>query len=123
MLRDYFPILVIAAVVVGFIAFHLIASELLGRRRRTRGKGRINECGVTPYGSARGRFSVKFFLVAVLFILFDIAIVFLIPWAVSLRQLTELGHGDFLLAEMAGFIVILGLGLAYAWRKGGLEWE
>lgn len=119
---DYFPILVLLLVVVGFVAANLLVSELLGRRRRTRGKGATYECGMSPVGSARGRFSVKFFVVAVLFILFDIETVFLLPWAVNLRGLAE-AHGGFLFAEMAGFIAILALGLIYIWKKGGLEWD
>ena len=123
MLQSYFPILVLLLVVLGFIGVALLLSELVSRRRRSRGKGTTYECGMLPEGSARGRFSVKFFLVAVLFILFDVETVFLIPWAVNLRELTGQGHGTFLLIEMAGFIAILALGLAYVWKKGGLEWD
>ncbi|MFQ5506753.1 MAG: NADH-quinone oxidoreductase subunit A [Planctomycetota bacterium] len=121
--QDYLPILVLLLVVVGFVVVNLVISELLGHKRRTRGKGRTYECGMRPVGTARGRFSVKFFLVAVLFILFDIESVFLIPWAVNLRDLAADGHGAFLLIEMLAFLGILGLGLAYIWRKGGLEWD
>lgn len=119
----YVPIFVMLLVVVLFVATSILISEYLGRRRRTRGKGTTYECGMRPEGSARGRFPVKFFLVAVLFILFDIETVFLIPWAVNLRALAEVGHGTFLLVEVGGFIAVLALGLAYVWRKGGLEWD
>jgi NADH-quinone oxidoreductase subunit A len=98
-------------------------SSLLGRQRETRGKLTTYECGMDPWGDARGRFSVKFFLVAVLFILFDVEAVFLIPWAVNLKALTAQGHGPFLFVEMLTFIIALGLGLAYIWRKGGLSWD
>ncbi len=78
---------------------------------------------MTPKGNARGRFSVKFFLVAVLFILFDIESVFLLPLGVNLRAMTADGNGLFLMMEMLLFILVLFLGLFYIWRKGGLEWD
>jgi len=123
MLAPYLPLLVLFLVVGGFLAVTLILSDLLGRKRRTRGKSETYECGMLPEGTARGRFSVKFFLVAVLFILFDIETVFLIPWAVNLKSMVALGAGTFLLFEMLGFIAVLALGLAYIWKKGGLEWD
>ncbi len=123
MLEDYFPILVLFGVVAGFVCINLVLSEVLGRSRKTRGKGATYECGMNPIGRARGRFSVKFFVVAVLFILFDIESVFLIPWAVNLRVLTSEGYGMPLLAEMLAFVGVLALGLAYIWKKGGLEWD
>jgi NADH-quinone oxidoreductase subunit A len=123
MLSDYVPILVLLLVVGGFVVVNLIVSSLLGRQRETRGKLTTYECGMDPWGDARGRFSVKFFLVAVLFILFDVEAVFLIPWAVNLKALTAQGHGPFLFVEMLTFIIALGLGLAYIWRKGGLSWD
>ena len=125
MLKEYFPILVLLLVVAAFVITNLLISELLGRRRRARGKAATYECGMEPVGTARNRMSVKFFLVAVLFILFDIETVFLLPWAVNLRELTGMhpGNGMFLLIEMLSFVGILGLGLAYVWKKGGLEWD
>ena len=125
MLKEYFPILVLLLVVVGFCVTNLVLSELLGRRRKARGKGDTYECGMQPIGTARRRISVKFFLVAVLFILFDVETIFLLPWAVNLRELSaaRAGNGSFLLLEMLGFIGVLLLGLVYVWRKGGLEWD
>jgi len=122
-LQDYFPILVLLGVVVAFVLVSLVLSELAGHSRRTRGKGTTYECGMDPVGNARGRFSVKFFVVAVLFILFDIESVFLIPWAVNLKLLSGEGYGVFLFVEMLAFIGVLALGLAYIWKKGGLEWD
>ena len=124
MLLDYFPLLVLIAVVGGFVIFNLILSAAVGRSRHARGKGSTYESGMrSPVDPARGRFSVKFFLVAVLFILFDIESVFLIPWGINLRALTADGHGPFLLAEMLVFLGILLLGFVFVWKKGGLEWD
>jgi NADH-quinone oxidoreductase subunit A len=93
-------------------------SRILGPRRPTKRKLEPYESGMTPIGPAMRRLPIKFYLVAVLFILFDIEIVFLLPFAVVARQL-----GLFALIEMAVFIVILLIGYVYAWRKGALEWE
>ncbi len=123
MLAEYVPILILFFVVLGFVLLNLAVSELLGRRRATRGKAQTYECGIEPSFNARGRFSVKFFLVAVLFILFDIESVFLIPLGVNLRSFARAGSGAFLFGEMALFMLVLALGLAYVWRKGGLEWN
>jgi NADH-quinone oxidoreductase subunit A len=90
---------------------------LLGPRRPYNDKLTTYECGIDPVGSARERFSVKFYLVAMLFIVFDIEIVFLYPWAVILNSL-----GLFGLVEMFFFLGILLIGLLYVWKKGGLEW-
>jgi len=134
MLKDYFPLLVLIAVVVGFVVFNLVFSAIVGKSRRSRGKGSTYESGMrSPSDPARGRFSVKFFLVAVLFILFDIESVFLLPWGLNLKALSfhrladgtlaATGNGPFLLAEMLTFLGILVLGFLYVWKKGGLEWD
>jgi NADH-quinone oxidoreductase subunit A len=93
-------------------------SRFLGPRDANPEKTTVYECGVEPVGTARERFPVRFYLVAMLFIVFDIEAVFLYPWARLFRQLGVLG-----LVEMAVFIVVLVIGLIYAWRKGALEWE
>ena len=90
---------------------------LLGKRVKNKVKDAPYECGITPVGSARNRFSVKFYLVAMLFILFDIEAIFLYPWAVVYRELKL-----FAFFEMLLFIAVLAFGLLYAWRKGALEW-
>lgn len=133
-MSPYFPLLVLIAVVVGFVVFNLVFSAVVGKSRRARGKGSTYESGMrSPIDPARGRFSIKFFLVAVLFILFDIESVFLIPWGLNLRamsfetladgRLVATGSGPFLLAEMLVFLGILLLGYIYVWKKGGLEWD
>jgi NADH-quinone oxidoreductase subunit A len=81
------------------------------------------ESGMTPIGPGTRRIPVRFYLVAVLFILFDIEIIFIIPWAVVLRQFVAANNGVFALIEMAVFIIVLLVGLVYAWKKGALEWE
>jgi len=123
MLTDYAPILVLVALVVAFAVGGLVASDVLGRRRRAVGKGSAYESGMTPIGSARLRLSIHFYLVAVLFILFDVEAIFLIPWAVSARGLAAAGVGGLVMLEIALFVLVLAVGLAYVWRKGGLEWD
>jgi NADH-quinone oxidoreductase subunit A len=103
----------------GTIAFiFVIVSRFVGPRNANPIKTSTYECGLEPIGTARQRFSVKFYLVAMLFILFDIEVAFLYPWARLFREL-----GLFGLIEMAIFVFILLIGLMYAWRKGALEWE
>ncbi|HEY70081.1 MAG TPA: NADH-quinone oxidoreductase subunit A [Anaerolineae bacterium] len=115
---DYLPIavLVFFATAIAFIV--VILGHLFGPRRPTITKGAPYESGMKPYGAGQRRMPVHFYLVAVLFILFDVEIVFLLPWAVVLRELKLFG-----LIEMLVFIGILFVGYIYAWRKGALEWE
>jgi NADH-quinone oxidoreductase subunit A len=112
--------LLISFALCGVVAtLMVLMSWLLGPKRPTQVKLEIFETGNPPIGSMRGmRFPVKFYLVAILFIVFDIEVVFMYPWAVVYRSL-----GWFGLAEMAVFVAILGVGLAYVWRVGALEWE
>ena len=118
MLASYFPIFAMLVLVAGFAAVSLLVSSLLGRRRRGVVKDSPYECGVEAVGDARIRFSVKFYMVAMLFILFDIEAVFMYPWAVVFRELKVFGF-----VEMAVFIGILGMGLVYVWRRGALDWK
>ncbi|MGE5180382.1 MAG: NADH-quinone oxidoreductase subunit A [Bacteroidota bacterium] len=114
----FVPILIMVVVAIGFAAFTLIASHYLGRRVYDPAKMMPYECGITPVGNARERFHARFYLVAMLFIVFDIEIVFLYPWAVVFKQLRLFG-----LIEMAVFLFILILGFVYVWGKGALEWD
>ncbi len=118
MLRDYLAILLAAVFAIGLGAFLLGVSLVLGRVRGSSTAQTTYESGVPPIGHARVRFSIKFYVVAVLFILFDIEIVFLFPWAATFSRLGLVG-----LVEMLVFVAILVLGLAYAWVKGALEWQ
>ncbi len=118
MLDQYAPIAVLLVITVAVASLILVISRLLGPFRPNFRKLEPYESGMTPIGPAMRRLPVKFYLVAVLFILFDIEVVFFLPFAIVARQL-----GLFALAEMAVFIVILLIGYVYAWRKGALEWE
>ncbi|MBI3782383.1 MAG: NADH-quinone oxidoreductase subunit A [Deltaproteobacteria bacterium] len=118
MMEQYLSVLVTFCLAAGLVGTMVGAGRLLGPRSDNPVKGESFECGNPSSGSAWGRFSVKFYMTAILFIVFDIEVVFLYPWAVIFRRL-----GWFGLSEMAVFIFILGLGLLYVWRKGALEWD
>jgi len=117
-MREYVPVLLFLLVAIAFAGGTIGLSSIIVPRRRNPVKMSSYECGVDPVGDARERFSVKFYLVAVLFILFDIEAVFLYPWAVSFHQLGLYG-----LIEMVLFIVILFVGYVYLLKKRALEWE
>lgn len=123
MLTSFIPIavIVILAITFGFLIVGI--GHLFGPRRKTTRKLMPYESGMTPIGPGTRRIPVRFYLVAVLFILFDIEIIFIIPWAVVLKQFIQADAGLFALVEMIVFIVILLVGLVYAWKKGALEWE
>lgn len=121
MLQPYVPLLVLIAFVVANAIMILGISHLLSSYRRTAVKAAPYESGMPVLGDARERFSLKFYLVAMLFIVFDIEVVFMIPWAVAFRQLTEMG--GLLILEMFVFIAILGVGYVYIWKRGALEWN
>ena len=118
MLGAYLPILVLVVIAVLFGLGSVIFSSLIGPKKPSQVKLAHYECGCEPVGSARERFSVKFYLIAMLFILFDIEAVFLYPWSVIFKRL-----GMFGLMEMGVFIAILFVGYVYVWKKGALEWE
>jgi NADH-quinone oxidoreductase subunit A len=124
---NYFPILLIFVIAVGFAAVMITMSRLAGRNRPTREKLMPYECGVEPVGTARERQSVKFYMVAMVFLLFDIEAVFLIPWAVAFPNVLKDQDWSPLkfvfYGEMMLFMVILLVGLIYVWRKGILEWN
>ncbi|MBP1715160.1 MAG: nuoA [Deltaproteobacteria bacterium] len=118
MLMEYLPIFIFFIVAVGFAVVTLFLSAIFGKRKITPQKMIPYECGMDPIGEARKRFSVRFYIVAMLFIVFDIEAVFLYPWAVIFRDLKIFG-----LVEMGVFIAILLVGFVYVWKKGALEWE
>lgn len=123
MAHPFLPILVLLIFASCFAGFFLLLSSLIGPKKPSAVKQSPYECGINPIGGARERVSVKFFLVAILFILFDIEVVFLFPWAVLFRSAVVAGNGLFYLTEMFVFMVVLILGLAYVWRKKALEWR
>ena len=122
MLREYLPVLLHILVAIGFAASALIISVILGKAgKRTRIKDSAYECGMLPEGGAQPRFSVKFYLVAMLFILFDLEIVFIYPWAVVYREM--IGQSTAILWSMLSFVTILMVGYVYALKKGVLDWK
>ncbi len=118
MLQDYLPIAILIALSTIFAILVVVIGHLLGPKRPTPRKTAPYESGMKPIGPGTRRMPVRFYLIAVLFILFDIEVVFFLPWAVVFRQL-----GLFGLIEMFIFIVILLVGYVYAWKKGALEWD
>lgn len=122
-MADYIPILLFAAIALGFGAVSLVLSVVLGRAgRRSDRKDSPYECGVPSEPGVAPRFSVKFYLVAMLFILFDIEIVFMYPWAVVFRDYIA-QQGTMILWSMLGFVLILLVGYVYALRKGAFDWS
>jgi NADH-quinone oxidoreductase subunit A len=110
-------------VALGFAAGNVLLSQLVGQHKATRTKTMPYECGKDPVGSARERFSVKFYLVAMIFILFDIELIFLLPWAVVFRDfVTQHGLGLLIYVEMMTFVVLLLVGYVYILKKGLFEW-
>jgi NADH-quinone oxidoreductase subunit A len=118
MLANWAPILVFFIIVSGFAVSSLVGSYVLGVKKPDPTKLSPYECGMRPIGTARDRFSVKFYLVAMLFLLFDIEAVFLFPWAVIFRELRIFGFFEMLL-----FIAAILAGYVYVWKKGALDWE
>jgi NADH-quinone oxidoreductase subunit A len=116
--ETYFPVLLQALLAMALAAGLLTASYLLGKRVRNKVKDMPYESGIVPTGDARQRFSVKFYLVGMLFILFDIEAIFLYPWAVVFRDLRMAGF-----VEMLIFVVLILSGFFYIWKKGALDWS
>ena len=114
----YFPVLLQVLIAMAVASAMLGGSFLLGKKVKNRVKDLPYECGITPVGDARERFSVKFYLVAMLFILFDIEAIFLYPWVVVYRELKM-----FAFVEMLVFIVLILAGFFYIWKKGALDWS
>ena len=122
-MQEYLPILLQVIIAIGFAVSALVVSVVLGKTgRRNRTKDSAYECGMLPIGEAQPRFSVKFYLVAMLFILFDIETVFMYPWAVVYREYIAL-HGAMIFWSMLSFVLILTVGYVYAIMKGALDWK
>ena len=118
LLREYFPILVFLAIAGGIAIAMVAASFLVALQRPNREKLSPYECGFEPFEDARIRFDVRYYLVAILFIIFDLEVAFLFPWAVSLADI-----GTFGFWSMVVFLAMLTIGFIYEWKKGALEWE
>lgn len=118
LLLQYLPILIFLGIAVGMTMMILMASFMVARQRPDTEKLSPYECGFDPFEDTRGRFDVRFYLVAILFIIFDLEVAFLFPWAVSLGNIGMFGFWS-----MMFFLAILTIGFIYEWRKGALEWE
>ncbi|QQS42520.1 MAG: NADH-quinone oxidoreductase subunit A [Acidobacteriota bacterium] len=128
-LLDYAPVLVMFLVAIGFAASQILVAQLVGPRKRTATKLMPYECGKDPVGSARDRFSVKFYMVAVAFLLFDLEILFVIPFAVAFKSLLAaeqsgtVYYGTIAFVTMMFFLGTVVVGLLYEWKKGAFDWS
>jgi NADH-quinone oxidoreductase subunit A len=120
MLQAYFPVLLLLLFAVGFAVFTIILSQFIGKKKPTSVKLSPYECGIKPIGTARIQFSVRFYVVALLFLLFDMETIFILTWAVVFH---DKSIQLFALIEMVVFIAILLVGYAYVWKKGALKWR
>ena len=118
MLNNYFPILLFIIVSILIAAMPIIASRILNRGEKNKAKSSAYECGFENFSDARMKFDIRFYLIAILFIIFDLEIAFLFPWAVSLSDLGITG-----LIAMGVFLFILIIGFIYEWKKGALDWD
>ena len=127
-LMEYAPIGIMFLVAIGFAASQILVTQLIGPRKRTATKLMPYECGKDPVGSARDRYSIKFYTVAVIFLLFDIEVLFIIPFAVAFKsliaeeQISGIAYGTIALVEILVFIATLVIGYIYVWRKGTFDW-
>lgn len=127
-LMEYAPIAIMFLVAIGFAASQLLVTQLIGPRKRTATKLMPYECGKDPIGSARDRYSIKFYTVAVIFLLFDIEVLFIIPFAVAFKSLLDeqkisgIAFGTIAFIEILAFIVTLVVGYIYVWKKGTFDW-
>lgn len=117
-LADYAPIMLMFAFALGFVVVTMIATHTLGPKRQSKTKLEAFECGIESRGNARVPFNIKYFLVAILFVLFDVEVIFMYPWAVNFRELGITG-----LIEMFVFITLLMVGFFYIKKKGAFKWE
>ena len=121
MTDSLYPILFIAIASALFVLSILVLTHILGRRPKSRTDMTPYECGIAPFESARKRFSIKFYLIGMLFILFDLEAAYLYPWAVTFREFSAFKM--FVFFEMLLFIGILFIGFVYVWKRGGLDWD
>lgn len=123
MFGDFLPLFLMMVLALGLAMTLLKAAEIIGPKRPNRMKRTPYESGMDPVGSARDRYSVKFYLVAMIFIVFDVEVVFMYPWAVSFRDFVDSGAGLGVMVVITLFTVILAVGLLYDIKKGGLDFE
>ena len=118
MLEEYLPILLFLGIAIALAAIIMLATLVVARQNPDSEKLSAYECGFAAFEDARGRFDVRFYLVAILFIIFDLEVAFLFPWAVALGTIGLVGWGSMML-----FLAVLTVGFVYEWKKGALEWE
>ncbi len=118
LLAEYLPILIFLGIAIAMAGAMVVTSYVVARQRPDSEKDSAYECGFEAFDDARGRFDVRFYLVAILFIIFDLEVAFLFPWAVALGEIGVFGFWS-----MVIFLGILTIGFIYEWKKGGLEWE
>ena len=118
MLAEYLPILIFLGIAAGLAMVAVLASYVAARQNPDSEKLSAYECGFEPFDDTRGRFDVRFYLVAILFIIFDLEVAFLFPWAVALQDIGTFGFWSMMI-----FLGVLTIGFVYEWRKGALEWE
>lgn len=128
-LSDYAPIALMLLVAVGFASSQLVVTQLIGPKKRTATKLMPYECGKDPVGSAHDRYSIKFYTVAVIFLLFDIEVLFIVPFAVAFKsllvqeKLSGIPYGTIAFVEIIAFLATLVVGFAYVWKKGVFDWS
>jgi len=118
LLSEYLPILVFLIIAGGLSAMMIVASLIVGKQKPDKEKLAAYECGFDAFEDTRGRFDVRFYLVAILFIIFDLEIAFLFPWAIALKHIGVFGFWS-----MMAFLGVLTVGFIYEWKKGALDWE
>ena len=118
LLIEYLPILIFMGIALGLSAFMVVASLIVGKQKPDAEKLSTYECGFEPFEDTRGKFDVRFYLVAILFIIFDLEVAFLFPWAITLGAIGFFGFWSMMI-----FLTILTVGFIYEWKKGALEWE
>jgi len=118
LLIEYLPILVFLGIAIGMSSLFILASWLVGQQYPDKEKNSPYECGFEPFSDSRGKFDVRFYLVAILFIIFDLEVAFLFPWAISLGEIGVFGFWS-----MISFLSVLTIGFIYEWKKGALDWE
>jgi len=123
MYRDFLPVIIFTGLAVALVAAPLLIQYIISPRHNKGGEKLTSyECGEVPEGSAWVKFNVRFYIIALIFLIFDVEVIFLFPWSVVFKQLTETGFGFLAFIEMFVFVAILIVGFAYVWVKGDLDW-
>jgi NADH-quinone oxidoreductase subunit A len=120
---DFLPMAFMFVVALGFVVTTMVATHQLGPKKKSKIKSEIFECGIESQGNARLPFSIKYFLVAILFVLFDVEVIFMYPWAVNFKAFVDQGMGLTMFAEMLTFVGFMLVGFYYIIKKGALNWE